>query len=307
MDEKLRQPHQGHLVKFTNVVKGWQTRWFVLNPELGTLHYYLSEHDLPSRARGSIQLAGAVISPSDEDCQTFTVSPACGEAYKLRAQDSKDRQMWLNRLRVIAEMHTRAIAHHHSAFPSHERRGGGGSSSSSSLPSAPSTKQGIYSQTGHPHLNSASHSAQGVGTQVTGGGGGGGGGEGGGLAVLDAFTQVSELLQSAHRQHSNLAAAVEDLPAYGGGLKCSEPQLLLLKATSQATVLCLEGCLSVLQQQQQLQLHQQYSRRCACWVCLVVGFDTLPALLGAVWLRAQRLGAQQHNTGRRLLTAHPLN
>ena len=41
MDEKLKQPFQGHLVKFTNVVKGWQTRWFVLNPEYGTLHYYL--------------------------------------------------------------------------------------------------------------------------------------------------------------------------------------------------------------------------------------------------------------------------
>ena len=41
MDEQLRQPYQGQLIKFTNVVKGWQSRWFVLNPELGSLHYYL--------------------------------------------------------------------------------------------------------------------------------------------------------------------------------------------------------------------------------------------------------------------------
>lgn len=70
-----------------------------------------SESDKHERARGSIQLAGAVISPSDEDPYTFTVSPAAGESYKLRAVDTRDRQMWLNRLRVVAEMHTRAIAH----------------------------------------------------------------------------------------------------------------------------------------------------------------------------------------------------
>lgn len=56
-------------------------------------------------------MAGAVISPSDEDSLTFTVSPAAGESYKLRAHDTRDRQMWINRLRIIAEMHTRAIAH----------------------------------------------------------------------------------------------------------------------------------------------------------------------------------------------------
>lgn len=70
-----------------------------------------SESDKHERARGCIQLAGAVISPSDEDPYTFTVSPAAGESYKLRAVDTRDRQMWLNRLRVVAEMHTRAIAH----------------------------------------------------------------------------------------------------------------------------------------------------------------------------------------------------
>ena len=69
------------------------------------------ENDKHERARGSIQLAGAVISPSDEDSHTFTVSAAVGESYKLRAHDTRDRQMWLDRLRVVAEKHTRAIAH----------------------------------------------------------------------------------------------------------------------------------------------------------------------------------------------------
>ncbi|XP_045132888.1 oxysterol-binding protein-related protein 11-like isoform X4 [Portunus trituberculatus] len=211
MDEHLRQPYEGQLIKFTNVVKGWQGRWFILNPEIGTLEYYLSESDKHERARGCIQLAGAVISPSDEDPYTFTVSPAAGESYKLRAVDTRDRQMWLNRLRVVAEMHTRAIAHNHPPLAPREHR-------------------------------------------TAGGGVGGGGQQVGapapmGLAVLDAFTQVAEVLEEARRQHSALATAIEDMPSYGTGMKCTDPNLLLLKATSQATLLCLDQCLGVLRTQ----------------------------------------------------------
>ncbi|KAK8398734.1 hypothetical protein O3P69_004086 [Scylla paramamosain] len=211
MDEHLRQPYEGQLIKFTNVVKGWQGRWFILNPEIGTLEYYLSESDKHERARGCIQLAGAVISPSDEDPYTFTVSPAAGESYKLRAVDTRDRQMWLNRLRVVAEMHTRAIAHNHPPLAPREHRtaaggvGGGGQQAGAPAPM--------------------------------------------GLAVLDAFTQVAEVLEEARRQHSALATAIEDMPSYGTGMKCTDPNLLLLKATSQATLLCLDQCLGVLRTQ----------------------------------------------------------
>lgn len=41
MDDKLKLPYQGRLIKFTNVVKGWQTRWFIIDPERGVLEYYL--------------------------------------------------------------------------------------------------------------------------------------------------------------------------------------------------------------------------------------------------------------------------
>ena len=36
-----------------------------------------------------------------------------------------------------------------------------------------------------------------------------------GLAVLDAFTQVAEVLEEARRQHSALSIAIEDMPSYG--------------------------------------------------------------------------------------------
>lgn len=60
--------------------------------------------------RGSIHLAAAVISPSDEDSNTFTVNSTSGELFKLRAGDARARQDWVNRLRAVAEMHTIAIA-----------------------------------------------------------------------------------------------------------------------------------------------------------------------------------------------------
>lgn len=31
----------GQLYKYTNVVKGWQQRWFAVDPETGVLSYYL--------------------------------------------------------------------------------------------------------------------------------------------------------------------------------------------------------------------------------------------------------------------------
>ena len=34
-------PMQGTLNKYTNVVKGWQNRWFVLDPQRGSLEYYV--------------------------------------------------------------------------------------------------------------------------------------------------------------------------------------------------------------------------------------------------------------------------
>ena len=42
-ENDLRRRFEGQLNKFTNVVKGWQYRWFILDPESGRLEYYLIE------------------------------------------------------------------------------------------------------------------------------------------------------------------------------------------------------------------------------------------------------------------------
>lgn len=79
MNVQTRHPYEGLLHKYTNAMKGWQYRWFILSPETGELHYFLSESEKNQRPRCSIYLAGAVIAPSDEDSNTFTVNSATGE------------------------------------------------------------------------------------------------------------------------------------------------------------------------------------------------------------------------------------
>ena len=103
---------------------GWQYRWFELHPETGHLEYYYYEdhglHDLVSgkdKARKvgnkgkKEHVAGAVVVPSEEDSQTFNVNFASGESYKLRAPNVKERQIWVDRIRAVSQLHDRAIAH----------------------------------------------------------------------------------------------------------------------------------------------------------------------------------------------------
>ncbi|KAK3914666.1 Oxysterol-binding protein-related protein 11 [Frankliniella fusca] len=206
--DKLRQQFEGQLYKYTNVMKGWQHRWFVLDPEMGTLSYFLSDSDHKSRVRGSIHLAAAVISPSDEDSNTFTVNSTSGELFKLRAGDARARQDWVNRLRAVAEMHTIAIAQSNPPLPPREHHTLGTSST---------------------NPNPLVHCT---------------------MALLDAFSMVRDHLQKAEHCNSLLVRAVEDLPVSGPGMHSSDADLLVLKATTSATLQCLGHCLSILQQQQ---------------------------------------------------------
>ena len=36
-----RKPTEGQLSKWTNLMKGWQFRWFTLDPDSGSLEYYV--------------------------------------------------------------------------------------------------------------------------------------------------------------------------------------------------------------------------------------------------------------------------
>lgn len=94
------------------------------------------------------------------------------------------------------------------------------------------------------------------------------------LAVLDALRSARDNLQKAEHKNQELACFIDNIPTseiffnYLFEIKkfgtrnliqneiadadvCNlDPELLLLKATSQATILCLGQCLSILQEQQ---------------------------------------------------------
>lgn len=59
-------------------------RYFVLDFETGILQYFVNEQSKNQKPRGTLSLAGAIISPSDEVPHMLVVYSANGEMYKLR-------------------------------------------------------------------------------------------------------------------------------------------------------------------------------------------------------------------------------
>lgn len=93
----------GQLSKFTNALRGYQYRYFILDPSRGTLEYYLPQDKQRLHPRGFIILSGGLVTPSEDDGQTFTVCSSSGEIYKLRASDSRERQFWIDKLRQVSQ------------------------------------------------------------------------------------------------------------------------------------------------------------------------------------------------------------
>ncbi|XP_075528243.1 oxysterol-binding protein-related protein 11-like isoform X5 [Dermacentor variabilis] len=157
----------------------------------------------------------------------FTVSAACGELYKLRGQDAKERQFWINRLRKVAEDHTKTIAQKNPPLLPREIRG---------------PHEGVVPQ------DKGSGSGQGANSQTVWYTTGMGGHTEASATPAEAFSSVREILARAGKLYHNLAQSIESLPSHGPGFKYYDRDMLLLKATSCATVMCLEQCLSILQE-----------------------------------------------------------
>jgi len=221
------QTFEGQLNKFTNVVKGWQYRWFVLSGETGNLDYYLMDEGVIGKRRGRQHIAGTVVIPSEEDSQTFHVNFASGESYKLRAANVRDRQVWVDRIRAVAHRHESAMARDNAAPIIHKEFLG-----------PPPGSKSLLASNGQPtpqlqHLS---------------------------LSVLDAFGSVHDILQQTDLKHASLAQTIETLPTTTTGSaskfpKCHDDELLVLKATSQAALHTMESALNILQDLRDLQVN----------------------------------------------------
>ncbi|BFZ04893.1 hypothetical protein BsWGS_07933 [Bradybaena similaris] len=212
-----RVPMEGQILKFTNVVKGYQYRWFVLNPESGMLEYFEKEEHKKLRPRGSVHLAAAVVSPSEEDSQTFIVSAANGEIFKLRALDARERQLWVDRIRSTAEYHTANIAQN-SPHPVLAQK---------VTPNVPARHNDMFrkSQGSHEHLAVTRKKSP----------------------KDDMLQEVREFYMEADDFAKHLGTRISELPTSGHYMNCLDTDLLLLKATSAATLHCIEDCINILQ------------------------------------------------------------
>ncbi|OWF54381.1 Oxysterol-binding protein-related protein 9 [Mizuhopecten yessoensis] len=99
---------EGPLSKWTNVMKGWQYRWFVLDESSGILSYFTSKEKMMRGARrGCVRLKGAVIGIDDEDDSTFTIT-VDQKTFHFQARDADEREKWIQGLEnaILRHSHT---------------------------------------------------------------------------------------------------------------------------------------------------------------------------------------------------------
>ncbi|XP_048367029.1 oxysterol-binding protein-related protein 10 isoform X3 [Sphaerodactylus townsendi] len=221
---------EGALSKYTNLLQGWQSRYFMLDYETGILQYFVNEQSKTQKPRGLLSLAGAVVSLSDEAPNMLVVYSANGEMYKLRAGDARERQYWVTQLRSCAKYHT---------------EGNSKSSSSSRVKGLSLFPHGVanstfpgsqknLNQSGQPVVTITHHKSPAAARKAK--------------AQRPAHLhEVREMMSQVEGQQKNLVQAIESLPG-SGPLSALDQDLLLLKATSAATLSCLGECLQLLQQ-----------------------------------------------------------
>ncbi|XP_043942010.1 oxysterol-binding protein-related protein 9 isoform X2 [Protopterus annectens] len=107
---------EGPLSKWTNVMKGWQYRWFVLDYNAGLLSYYTSKDKMMRGSRrGCVRLRGAVIGIDDEDDSTFTIT-VDQKTFHFQARDADEREKWINALEETILRHTHQLRGAESGF-----------------------------------------------------------------------------------------------------------------------------------------------------------------------------------------------
>ncbi|GAA5910494.1 OSBP family protein [Sporobolomyces salmoneus] len=90
---------RGYLSKWTNMARGWRSRWFVLDN--GMLSYYRTQEDEGKASRGSISMSVARIS-AESDKLKFTVSNKLGKSlpsFYLKGNHPVEVMRWVDTLR----------------------------------------------------------------------------------------------------------------------------------------------------------------------------------------------------------------
>uniref|UniRef100_UPI0029533252 oxysterol-binding protein-related protein 10 n=1 Tax=Panthera onca TaxID=9690 RepID=UPI0029533252 len=205
-------------------------RYFVLNFEAGILQYFVNEQSKHQKPRGALSLSGAIVSLSDEAPHMLVVYSANGEMYKLRAADAKEKQFWVTQLRACSKYHMETSS---KTTPSSRSRSLTLLPHGTPNPASPCSQRHLGA--GAPGVVTVTHhkspaAARRAKSQYPG-----------------QLHEVREMMNQVEGQQKNLVHAIESLPG-SGPLTALDQDLLLLKATSAATLSCLGECLHLLQQ-----------------------------------------------------------
>ncbi|KAI3361563.1 hypothetical protein L3Q82_013710, partial [Scortum barcoo] len=104
---RSREQLEGVLKKYTNLLHGWQSRYFVLDTEVCQLQYYLNERSkIQQPPRGSLPLLGAMVVSGDEFPHMFTIHSTTGDSYKLKALDAQEQELWMTQLQLCTRCHS---------------------------------------------------------------------------------------------------------------------------------------------------------------------------------------------------------
>ncbi|CAN2389730.1 phosphatidylserine binding, partial [Pristimantis euphronides] len=242
-EQQQQQVIEGVLSKYTNLLQGWQNRYFILDFDSGVLQYFINEASKTQKPRGILPLAGSVSLLSNEAPSMMILYSASGEVYKLRAADSNERKFWLTQLQACAKQHTDAklsslffiIMCHCSILLLLSQR----ARSFSLLPHGTTNSSSPGSQRHLTHsgpsvVTITHHKSPAAARRST-------------IQNPAHLHEVKEVMAEVEEQQKNLVHAIESLSG-SSALSALDQDLLLLKATSAATLSCLGECLHLLQQ-----------------------------------------------------------
>ena len=89
---------KGWLYKWTNYIKGYQKRWFVLSN--GLLSYYRNQAEMSHTCRGTISMHGSVITVADDGANFIVANGGNTQTFHLRASGVVERQKWITALEM---------------------------------------------------------------------------------------------------------------------------------------------------------------------------------------------------------------
>ncbi|CAH8504143.1 unnamed protein product [Heterobilharzia americana] len=89
------EPFSGWLFKWTNLIKGYKKRWFLIQDNL--LSYYRGPDAVGRHCRGTFNLSNAHISAPDSQT-SFILVESSGRKHHLKALSEQDKEKWISAL-----------------------------------------------------------------------------------------------------------------------------------------------------------------------------------------------------------------